>query len=166
MRSMARDTTPSRTRNRRSLGLEALEPRDVPSAGPVANQDGLAAQAITAAVAGGATYFSSAGNQGESGYDTPFRGATTTLHGITGRWHDFDAGPFVDPTQTVTLQPGQTTIVFQYDEPFYGGGVKRNADLYLFDGASGSVLASGTDDNTATGVPREIVTYFNPSSTP
>jgi hypothetical protein len=130
-------------------------------------QDGLAAQAITAAVAGGVTYFSSAGNQGDSGYDTPFRGANTTVHGITGRWHDFDAGPLTDPTQTVTLQPGQTTIVFQYDEPFYGGGgVKRDADLYLFDPSSGSVLASGTDDNIATGVPRQIVSYFNPSSAP
>ena len=131
-------------------------------------QDGLAAQAVTAAVAGGVTYFSSAGNQGDSGYDTPFRGVDTTLYGIAGRWQNFNGGSgAADPMQSVTLQPGRTTIVFQFDDPFYGGGgVKRNADLYLFDTTSGSVLASGTDDNTVTGVPREIVSYFNASNAP
>jgi Subtilase family/FG-GAP-like repeat len=122
-------------------------------------QDGLAAQAVNNAVAAGVTYLASAGNRGQGGYESPFGGSDATIAGVSGRWHDFDAGPGVDTTQTVVLQPGATTFVFQYDDPFYGAPVTRNVDFYVLDMA-GNVLASGTDNNLTaggTGVPREIV---------
>lgn len=128
-------------------------------------QDGLAAQAVANAIAGGVSYYGSAGNRGKSGYEAPFTGMDTTVAGIAGRWNDFGGS---DPTQTVTLGSGTTTFVFQYDDPFYGGSVTRNVDFYVLNAAGTAVLASGTDNNLTsggTGVPREIVSVNVGSAT-
>ena len=53
-------------------------------------QDGVIAQAVNQVVASGAVYFSSAGNEGHAGYESPFiNGGTGTLGGLTETFHNF-----------------------------------------------------------------------------
>lgn len=113
--------------------------------------DGVAAQAVANAVASGVHYFSSAGNRGLSGYETVYRGFEL---GQVYEVHDFSASGGVHATQRVTLQPGTTTFVFQYDD--FWGSVQTDLDFFIFD-LEGNFVASGTDDNTLTQVAREIV---------
>ncbi len=130
-------------------------------------QDGLAAQAIDAAAAHGVSYFTSAGNQGSSGYETPFRGVTTTVAGITGLWQNFDSSGGIDPTQLVTINPGTTQFVFQFNDPWYGGtGVTHNVNLYLLNSTGTTVLAQGMDNTILTDVPQQIVTFDNTTGGP
>lgn len=114
--------------------------------------DGVAAQAVANAVASGVHYFSSAGNRGLSGYETVYRGVTVDAFGTEN--HDFSAGGGDDFFQEVTLQPGITTFVFQYDD--FWGAVQTDLDFAIYDSAF-TLLASGTDDNILTQVAREIV---------
>ncbi len=115
--------------------------------------DGVAAQAVADAVSSGVHYFSSAGNRGAGGYETPYRFFETAVADIPGEWHDFGGGP--NALQRVDLPAGRTTFVFQFDD--FWGSVDTDLDFYILDG-SGSVVATGTDDNTSTQVAREIVT--------
>ncbi|MCU0959158.1 MAG: S8 family serine peptidase, partial [Pirellulaceae bacterium] len=132
-------------------------------------EDGLAAQAVTAAVASGVTYFSSAGNRGTSGYEAPLNLQSyntdpfpniPTLN--AGKYHDWNGSN--DLTQTITLGTGITTIVFQYDEPF--GGVVSDFDVFLLNGAGTQILDAAIEFNPATGEPREILTYNNTTGAP
>ena len=97
-------------------------------------QDGVAAQSVTDAVAAGVTYFSSAGNRGTSGYEAPLESEGVLLilsrplpRSRTGIYHDCNGAD--DVTQSITLAPGETTIVFQWDDPF--GAVTADMDIWL-----------------------------------
>ena len=124
-------------------------------------QDGLASQAVTAAVNAGVAYFSSAGNRGESGFESPVNFVQAQLAGVTGNFHNFDldGSTGVDVTQTVTLQPGRTDFVFQYDQP--DGGVTSDLDIWVLD-MNGNFVAAGQDDNLATQRPYETIVVNNP----
>ena len=94
--------------------------------------DGIVAQAADQAVARGAAYFTSAGNQARKSYEAPYREVQVPTNGggnLNGkgapfvlRAHDFDAGSGVDTLQKihVTQDGGQAVIVFsfQWDQPF------------------------------------------------
>ncbi|MFL6549091.1 MAG: S8 family peptidase [Povalibacter sp.] len=94
--------------------------------------DGIAAQAADLAVADGAAYFSSAGNQARLSYEQAYREVVVPTNGsgnVGGngkpfvlRAHDFDPGPGVDTLQKVhvTQANGQAVILFsfQWDQPF------------------------------------------------
>ena len=124
-------------------------------------QDGVGAAAINNAVMLGISFFTTAGNRGVSGYESVFRGINATVAGMTGRFHNFDGGGGSDTTQTITLHKGTTDLIFQFDEPFHNSA--RSVNLYVLDSA-GNLLAGvsqGTDDNVATGIPRQIVTVNN-----
>ena len=125
-------------------------------------------EAVDNAVASGVTYFSSAGNRGNSGYETPFHGVTTTVAGINGCWDNFDAsGATTAATQSITLSPGQNTFYFQFDDPWYGGtGVTHNVNLFVLNSTSTTVLASGPDNTITTGQPQQVFTYTNSTSSP
>ena len=131
-------------------------------------QDGLAAQSVTAAVAANVTYVSSAGNRGTSGYEAP-----TNLKAYgdpfpdiaqigAGVYHDWNGAD--DITQTITLAPGETTIVFQWDDPF--GAVTSDIDVWLVNAAGTAVLDSVLEFSIANGEPREILNYDNTSGGP
>jgi hypothetical protein len=91
-------------------------------------QDGIIAQAVNQVVAGGAAYFSSAGNQGRQSYESAFRpGASfsngnfqstpSAPHFFGGRAHDFGGG---NSFQRITLANGQGFIMsFQWDSPAF-----------------------------------------------
>jgi hypothetical protein len=131
-------------------------------------QDGIAAQAVTDAVAAGVTYISSAGNRGTSGYEAPlnlkaFSDPFPAIPDIdVGIYHDFDG--MGDVTQTITLLPGETTIVFQYDDPL--GAVTSDMDIWLINQDGTAVLDAGRETSILLGVPREFLTYDNTTGAP
>jgi len=126
-------------------------------------QDGVTTQAIANAVNQGVAYFASAGNRGSSGYESPFQGANGTVAGITGRWHDFDAGPGVGLTQDIIIQPGTTNLVFQFDDPWRAA--TRHVEFYVLNAAGNPIGTGGTTNTAATGLPQQIVTVNNPGTT-
>jgi hypothetical protein len=79
-------------------------------------QDGVIAQAVNQVVADGAIYFSSAGNEGHAGYESPFiNGGSGTLGGLTETFHNF--GTTVGGVASTLLQINQvddTTYIFQW----------------------------------------------------
>ena len=95
--------------------------------------DGIIAQAADLAVARGAAYFSSAGNQARESYEAAYRETTVSINGggnDNGKGspfvlpvQDFDPGAGVDTLQRVHVTPaagGQALIIFslQWDQPF------------------------------------------------
>jgi len=94
--------------------------------------DGIVAQAADRAVAHGAAYFSSAGNDARLSYESTYRETLVATPGggnLNGngdpfvlRAHDFDGGAAIDTLQKihVTQAGGQAVVVFsfQWDQPF------------------------------------------------
>jgi hypothetical protein len=94
--------------------------------------DGIVAQAADLAVARGAAYFSSAGNQARESYESDYREVLVPINGggnLNGngtpfvmRRHDFNPSSATDTLQKIhiTQAGGQGVIVFsfQWDQPF------------------------------------------------
>jgi hypothetical protein len=95
--------------------------------------DGIIAQAADIAVARGAAYFSSAGNQARQSYESAYREVPIGINGggnNNGKGkpfvlpvHDFDAGAGTDTLQKIHVTPdgtGQALVIFslQWDQPF------------------------------------------------
>jgi hypothetical protein len=95
--------------------------------------DGIIAQAADQAVARGAAYFSSAGNQARLSYESEYREVLVPINGGGNNngngapfvlpAQDFDPGAGVDTLQKIHVTPdasGQALIVFslQWDQPF------------------------------------------------
>ena len=94
-------------------------------------QNGIVAQAANTVNAEGVSYFSSAGNRDRDSYQDEFRPVTEGLLTV----HDFDPGPDVDTTQSLTVTAtGFTVFSFQWDEPFFSasGTVGSASDLDVF----------------------------------
>lgn len=99
-------------------------------------QDGLIAQAATAAVGGGVAYFSAAGNESRSGVYQPFRdsnAADDREFPPTGRdFTDFGSG---NRFASVRVPAGcDLLLVLQWNEPFSGAlgpGASSDFDLYV-----------------------------------
>ncbi|TWT92884.1 Bacillopeptidase F precursor [Botrimarina colliarenosi] len=128
-------------------------------------QDGVIAQAIDTVVANGATYFSSAGNNGRDSWDDAFRGSGESRFGA--ELHDFDPGPGVDTLQGITVPVGSSFILsFQWDSPFFsvsgGAGTQNDLDVYVLNSTGTSVLASSTTRNLG-GDALEVMNFTNTS---
>lgn len=140
-------------------------------------QDGPVAVAANKVVAGGAAYFSAAGNNNllEVGdeiasWEAPsFRdsggcpAALLALSGIgSGDCMDFDPGPGVDDTFGITVSPGVTlNLDLQWAEPWFG--VETDLDAYLLD-SGGDLIASEDVDNVGeTQKPVELLQWKNES---
>lgn len=137
-------------------------------------QDGVIAQAVDDVVADGIAYFSSAGNSARSSFEAPFDGSGEILYvnGLFGQeyrgeLHDFNPDPsVVDWHQGLTIPAGTTiSLSFQWDQPSSavapGKGSQSDYDIYISSG--NTILASSIDDNIASGVPLEILSYTNSS---
>ena len=126
-------------------------------------QDGIVAQAVDTVVAGGAAYFSSAGNAGRQSYESPFRpgnffadgakgSALGAPHFFGGTAHNFKSSGSKDHFQKITI-PGQTTVIFifQWDSPFFSisgsPGTQNDVDIYILNSAATQVLAGGVSNN-------------------
>ncbi len=110
-------------------------------------QDGIIAQATDTVNGWNIPYYSSAGNNARDSYEDAFRGVETTVGGISGVWHDFDAGDGQAFLQDFLITPAgglaQTTLSFQWDEPFFSvsgaPGSASDVDAVFFD-PDGNVL--------------------------
>jgi Subtilase family/RTX calcium-binding nonapeptide repeat (4 copies) len=96
-------------------------------------QDGVAAQAVTAAVDAGILYFSAAGNDSDRSYESVFRpGTTFTYRGSTYEAQDFDAGAGVDVFQSIQIpKQGAIDLILNWDQPI--GQVTNDVELFLLE---------------------------------
>ncbi|HMF95912.1 MAG TPA: hypothetical protein VKE96_16535 [Vicinamibacterales bacterium] len=146
--------------------------------------DGIVAQAVDAVSKDGAAYFSSAGNNGIEAYEARYRPTSFAaaqalvaagkenlqLSGIPANLKPQSFQTFVNRDGSTTISLKFTTatanfISFQWDEPFFQGGVKTDFNILVFDEAGhwmdpASPAFPGfysTDDNRQTDEPFEIV---------
>lgn len=133
-------------------------------------QNGVIAQAVNTVKAAGVSYFSSAGNNSNKGYENSYQAGSFTFPGIP--WltpgptaaHNFAAAS--DPAVyflPLGLTAGRTyTIILQWDEPFKsvsgGGGAVTDLDLFYYNAAGTAEVAglNGASDNIG-GDPIEII---------
>ena len=99
-------------------------------------EDGIIAQAVDGVYADGVAYFSSAGNDARSSYESRFR--LSAEQGISGPRHDFSPGRRVDALQTATASAGSVTLLSaQWDQPSLSANGKRGAlsdvDVWFYD---------------------------------
>ncbi|NJR17167.1 MAG: S8 family serine peptidase [Calothrix sp. CSU_2_0] len=137
-------------------------------------QDGIVAQAVDDVVTNrGVSYFSSAGNFARQAYESAnFAGTGDSAGIIAGRFHDFDPGAGVDTRQLITLSPGFSQFVFQWDDPFYTtNGVDTDLDIFLVNPGTGDIIESievegfnGFTNNIVNQTPLEILVVQNSSS--
>ncbi|HKT84308.1 MAG TPA: S8 family serine peptidase, partial [Solirubrobacterales bacterium] len=141
-------------------------------------QDGPVAVAVKEVVAGGATYFSAAGNDNliDEGHDiasweTPeYRDAGSCPQAVRAvsalnPFHclDFNPGPAVDRTFGIRVEAGETLAVdLQWDEPWFG--VQTDLDAFLLDASGNRIRESHEDNVDGTQTPVEIVEWTNGSS--
>ncbi|HTM09644.1 MAG TPA: putative Ig domain-containing protein [Verrucomicrobiae bacterium] len=136
-------------------------------------QDGIVAQAVDTVVAGGAAYFSAAGNEARQSYQSSFRaggsyapGAFQALNGNTffgGTAHNFNPSGS-DDFQSITVKAhADISIVLQWDSPFFSvsgsPGTQNDLDIYLLN-SSNQVVAEGAAINTGNDA-LEILDYTN-----
>jgi Ca2+-binding RTX toxin-like protein/subtilisin-like proprotein convertase family protein len=135
---------------------------------PMLRQSNLS-QAIDALVASGVAYFSAAGNDADLSYTTGFdqdayEAPSTGFFG--GFAHDFDPGAGVDTLQQITIaEDSSIDISLQWDDTWgsYGeAGVTRDLDIYLYDAAGTTVLASAATNDLGQD-PVAVLSYTNPS---
>ncbi|AFD07434.1 MBG domain-containing protein [Solitalea canadensis] len=130
-------------------------------------QDGVVSQAVDQVSAQGVAYFTSAGNFGNKSYQSVFVPATPPA-GVSGQAHNFSGTG--DVLQNISLQPGDYTIVLQWQDAFYSlgqtqTGTVNDLDIYLTDD-NGSTLF-GFNRNNLGGDPIEILpfTVISPTTT-
>jgi hypothetical protein len=143
-------------------------------------QDGIIAQAVDSVVAGGAAYFSAAGNDARQSYESAFRAGTVFAEGAFpsapdappfagGTAHNFAVSGPADHMQRLTIPTGRTLIVsLQWDSPFFsvsgGSGSPNDVDLYLLNADGTQVVAGATSDNRK-GDAVEVLVFTNPGAT-
>jgi hypothetical protein len=139
-------------------------------------QDGVVAQAVDAAVAGGVAYFTAAGNSGRQSYEAafddsgeifcieffePYDDCDPTFERV-GRMHDFDPGPGVDNYMHVTVPVnGVMTVALQWDQPFGGAGPTTDHDIVLLDETGQIYRDISANDNVITGEGWEAIRLDN-----
>jgi subtilisin family serine protease len=111
-------------------------------------EDGVIAQAVDDVYRDGVAYFSSAGNDARSSYESRFR--LSTEEGISGPRHNFAAGRQVDGLQSATASAGSVTLLsFQWDQPSLSANGRRGAqsdvDVWFYD-AHGEPFEVCTED--------------------
>jgi PKD repeat protein len=142
-------------------------------------QDGIVAQAVDSVVAGGAVYYSAAGNAGDQSYEGTFvdsnnilciefflpLGDCHELYERVGRMHDFnpDPGPAnEDLVLTVTVPVnGVLTVAMQWDEPFGGAGPSVDHDVVLLSPDGSLYYDISANDNIPMGEGWEVLQFQN-----
>ncbi len=124
----------------------------------------LITQAINTVTSQGVTYLSAAANEADHGYLSNFRAASGTVTGVgTGTFMNFDPSGGTNLLLPITVNEANTSINFQFDQPWEtqeptgSPGPTSQVDFYVLN-AAGTIIASGTNNNVATGVPQQFVT--------
>ncbi|HOS48933.1 MAG TPA: S8 family serine peptidase, partial [Bacteroidia bacterium] len=128
-------------------------------------QDGVIAKAVDSVSAMGVSYVVAAGNFGSKSYEGIYSPMTTPL-GLTGTAHDFGGG---DNLLSVTLAPGNYTIVLQWQDSIYSLGQTQTGsltdyDIYLTNQYGTQYF--GFNRNNLGGDPLEVLPFIVPGSTP
>lgn len=133
-------------------------------------QDGIIAQAVDTVRAQGAAFFSAAGNDGRRSYESVFRPGDTFADGafpvaanadvggfFGGVAHNFGSAGSPDHFQQITLPPGRTRFVLQWDSPSLSAcppapapcqASPNDVDVYVLNAAATELIAGSTDSNT------------------
>ncbi len=127
-------------------------------------QDGVVAQAVDEVTRNGVAYFSSAGNDARSSYESGFVPSATSFSYGKGACaaHDFGSG---DVRQTIKVPLDRDVrLVLQWDEPFLSvsgpPGSASDIDILVMKPGGTEVIAKGTAVNSG-GDPVEVVTFAN-----
>ncbi|MFK7925026.1 MAG: T9SS type A sorting domain-containing protein [Bacteroidia bacterium] len=124
-------------------------------------QDGILSQTIEQITTiNDAIYFSSAGNRNTQAYEnTTPTFSVDPISGLTGL--DFDQTAGIDYYQQFTLEDGeQFRATLQWDDPWYSAiGVDTDLDILITDDPPTTILAIANDDNIATQIPSELISY-------
>ncbi|MFT3932304.1 MAG: S8 family serine peptidase [Chitinophagaceae bacterium] len=129
-------------------------------------QDGIIAQSVDQAKKKGVTYFSSAGNQLNSSYESEFHGSAEQVLGAGfGTGVNFSAPTdFPRYYQPIYIPSGGSFLAsLQWDQPSFsagGAGCQSDLDVYLMD-IYGNIVAAGATDNLLSGDPIEVFGYDN-----
>ena len=129
-------------------------------------QDGIIAQAINQVVAGGAVYFSSAGNNGHKGYEAAFLAdGSQSINGKAETWHNYNSGGAANIFMPFTLaNNSRATIVLQWNQPAAsvspGHGATSDLDLFVYNSVGNSIVSSSQTNNVGND-PIEIVQVTN-----
>ncbi len=120
--------------------------------------DGVISKTVNAVADSGVSYFSSAGNFGEKSYASTFHSAPAP-NNIIGDAHDFGGG---DIFQSVSLQPGNYTIVLQWQDSVYSigqtsTGTNNDLDIYLTDDFGNTLF--GFNRNNLHNDPLEVMPF-------
>ncbi len=123
-------------------------------------QPGVISQAIQQVVTqNNVSYFSAAGNTSlAQGYLSAFRGVSASVTGVgSGTFMNFNPNGGTTTLLPITIsgtsQTNPASFDFQFDQPWYtSNGVTSQMNMYILN-SSGTVVASGTNDNTATQQP-------------
>lgn len=145
-------------------------------------QDGVVAQAVDDVTSvDNVLYFSSAGNSDDVSYEANFVDSAVTGP-FGGALHDFDPGAGVDTLQQITVPTGDTTVILNWDQPYFsatgGAGSATDLDIHVYNGTT--YLFSASTDNlgadpieilgiTNTGAPTSVnlaIEYVNGPSGP
>ena len=142
-------------------------------------QDGIVAQAVDTVVAGGAAYFSAAGNEARQSYQSGFNagqsfaldaflalGGNPNLRFFGGTAHNFNPSGPADVFQNITVAAhADITIVLQWNSLFFSvsgsPGSQNDLDIYLLNSSNQVVAASAFTNIGQDAV--EILDYTNPS---
>ncbi|MEM8955549.1 MAG: S8 family serine peptidase [Verrucomicrobiota bacterium] len=131
-------------------------------------QDGVIAQAVETVVAGGAMYFSSAGNAGRNSYEDAFRPASSITGLGGGPLHDWDPTPENEDIFQEFVVPVGSSVIFvlQWDQPFFSvsgpPGNQTEVDIYITGtGAGQFTVFAGTIANNIGGDAVELFQFFN-----
>lgn len=126
-------------------------------------QDGVINQAIDDVVAGGATYFSLAGNLERQAYESASNIAfgADNIAGIAGSFYDFNPGALLDTRQNISIPVGQTVrLTMQWDDPWFTtSGVDTDLDIFLVQ--NNVVVASSERNSLLNQIPSEFVEFTN-----
>ncbi len=139
-------------------------------------EDGIIAQAVDAAAAGGATYFSSAGNSALSHYENEYVDSAPEQSGFFVNLHDFGQAAglasdvdWLGVVGSTAFAPSNFFAAFlQWTEPF--GEAATDYDLYIFDqngfpagnpNGDFPIGVNGTAVQDGSGTPLEIAVIIN-----
>jgi PKD repeat protein len=137
-------------------------------------QDGVIAGAVDNVTAGGAIYYSAAGNAGKESYEGTFAdsgevlciefffplGDCDPIYERVGRMHDFDSGSDVDNYLHVTVPiNGVLTVAMQWNEPFNSPRIDH--DLVLLDETGQTYYTISANDNISMGEGWEVLQFEN-----
>ncbi|TPG67231.1 PKD domain-containing protein [Hymenobacter nivis] len=127
-------------------------------------QDGVVAQAVTQVVSQrGATYFSSAGNNGDQSYENAAPAFVAGARNLARL--NFNTAGGTDVAQRFSVPSGaDMTVALQWSDPFYTtAGVKTDLDAYILSSRGDTVDVSNSS-NLRSQVPFEITGFTNDTS--